>query len=337
MSAWQIADFSRARLAELDLLWQEEERWWRDCLDWDIGASRNRLRWAAGYGAVSSKILLDGDRVVGSAYYTIVEHLGTIWSVIVPSECDGAGRELLVHETVGAMRQTGVSRIESPSVSLASLLLRPLFEREGFATFWRDFLKHHLPPDLNPQQGSLSAVTGTSPPVPPVEKGAASMRGALTPPPHVYLDRWRTGALREAALMMHAAYDGEIDAEINQQYRSLKGCELLLSDILTQGACGIPVDDASIVARQRGRGLGFILVTEISPRQAHLAQIAVLPEFQHQGIARFLLTSSLANLAERGFDSISLNVTRRNSRALKIYQLIGFERMLSFPVFVWQK
>jgi ribosomal protein S18 acetylase RimI-like enzyme len=77
--------------------------------------------------------------------------------------------------------------------------------------------------------------------------------------------------------------------------------------------------------------------TEIAPRQGHLAQVAVLPEYQRQGLGRLLLRYGLSRLVELGFDTLSLIVSRLNRRALKMYQLIGFQSVLSFPVFTWER
>jgi ribosomal protein S18 acetylase RimI-like enzyme len=123
---------------------------------------------------------------------------------------------------------------------------------------------------------------------------------------------------------------------MNEQYRSDDSCELVLDDILNQGGCGNPVVEASAIAHHRGCGIGFIIMTEIAHRQAHLAQVAVLPEYQHRGVGRLILRHALSKLADQAFDTVSLIVSRRNPRALNMYELVGFEPVLSFPVFTWQ-
>jgi ribosomal protein S18 acetylase RimI-like enzyme len=143
--------------------------------------------------------------------------------------------------------------------------------------------------------------------------------------------------LDEAAAIMQAAYAGGVDAEICQPYRTTAGCRVVLDAILNQGSCGSPVTAASAMARHRGRGVGCIVITETLPRQAHLAQVAVLPEYQRQGIGRRLLDYSMARLAERQFETLSLIVSRANDRAFRLYQRMRFQSVLAFPVFTWER
>src|SRR5205823_2292310 len=90
-------------------------------------------------------------------------------------------------------------------------------------------------------------------------------------------------------------------------------------------------------ARHRGQTIGFVLVTEIAPRQGHLVQVAVLPTYQRQGVGRLLVRHSLARLAMLHFDTLSLIVSRANQRALRLYQALGLQAVLTFPVFVWEQ
>jgi ribosomal-protein-alanine N-acetyltransferase len=79
------------------------------------------------------------------------------------------------------------------------------------------------------------------------------------------------------------------------------------------------------------------MVTEVARRQGHLPQVAVLPDCQGQGIGRGLLDYSLRQLAEGGFETLSLIVSRANERALTLYQTMGFQSVLGFPVGIWER
>jgi ribosomal protein S18 acetylase RimI-like enzyme len=116
----------------------------------------------------------------------------------------------------------------------------------------------------------------------------------------------------------------------------VEGCGSVLDNLQQQGGCGPLVAEASVFARYRGQGIGFVMVTEIAPRQGHLAQIAVLPAYQRQGVGRMLVHHCLTQLAARHFDTLSLIVSRANSRALRLYQTLGLQEILTFPVFVWE-
>ena len=78
------------------------------------------------------------------------------------------------------------------------------------------------------------------------------------------------------------------------------------------------------------------MVTEIAPQQGHLAQVAVLPAYQGQGVGRMLVHHCLTQLAARHFDTLSLIVSRANQRAFRLYQTMGMQEVLAFPVFVWE-
>jgi ribosomal protein S18 acetylase RimI-like enzyme len=63
----------------------------------------------------------------------------------------------------------------------------------------------------------------------------------------------------------------------------------------------------------------------------------VLPEYQGQGIGRGLLDYSLRRLTAAGFETLSLIVSRANDRALTLYQDMGFQSVLAFPVGIWER
>jgi len=309
MTGLQVVELSAVRPAELEGLWQREEQLWRERLLWDISDTLGALRRVVDRGGLSGKALRVDARTVGYAYYVIVGHLGVISGLVVSPDCSVRARRILLRETVDQIRMTGVPRIESSFVCLDSSWLRPFFEREGFRTYWRELMRCEL----------------------------RRTQESVTPPALVQLESLRVSDLREAAAIMLAAYHGGVDAEMGQRYRTYEGCELVLQNLLGQSGGGIPILEASAMARHRGRGIGFIILTEIAPRQGHLAQVAVLPEYQRQGLGRLLLRYGLSRLAELGFDMLSLIVSRLNRPALKMYQLIGFQSVLSFPVFTWER
>jgi ribosomal protein S18 acetylase RimI-like enzyme len=338
MSAAHVVDLSIVRPGELERLWQHEAKSWQECLLWDISDPLYRLQRMVERGSIAGKTLRDGTGAAGYACYTVAGNLGVISRLVISPECDAGRAEILIRETVGAVRRTGASRIEGPFISIDSPWLPQLFEQQGFHTYWREFLRRQLyragdqDPHLDqnlPHPSPLLQQSGRG-----AEKGMGG-RGADVRT-NVHLEPWRGSNLRVAASVMRAAYEGGVDAEMHEQYQSDDGCELVLDDILNQGGCGNPVVEASAIARHRGRGIGFNIVTEIAHRQAHLAQVVVLPEYQYQGVGRLLLRHSLSILADQAFDTVSLIVSRRNRRALNMYELMGFEPVLSFPAFTWQ-
>lgn len=309
VSGAQVVDVCTVTPAELESLWRLETRWWRDRLRWDVSDVFGALRRVIERGGLPGKAIRVGGRTVGYAYYGIAGGVGIISGLSVSPEwsrTDVGG--ILLRESVDAIRRQGVRRIESQCVSFDTSWLIPSFEREGFRSYWREFLRVELRPGQ--ESACLPAMAQWEP--------------------------WQGIHVWEAAAIMQAAYEGEIDAEITERFCTADGCRAVLENVLSQGGCGNPVPEASGIARSRGCGVGFDVVTEIAPRQGHLAQVAVLPAYQHRGVGRSLLGYSLSQLFALQFDTLSLIVTRANQRALRMYQSMGFQSVLSFPVFVWE-
>jgi ribosomal protein S18 acetylase RimI-like enzyme len=301
----QVADLTTTRPAGFADLWQHEAQLWRERLCWDISEFIDRIQRAVEHGSLSGKVIQAGTRTLGCALYQSSGALGLLSNFVISPECNAGAAEILLQEALCALRRAGTSRIESPFISFDTPWLRPLFERAGFRSHWREFLRYELRPTHEPAQ-----------------------------PPNVHLQKWPCGYLREAASIMRAAYAGGIDAEISELYQTENGCELMLDDVLNQGVCGNPIVAASALAQQRGQSIGFIILTEVGPQHAHVAQVAVLPTYQHEAVGRTLLNHALSVLADCGFMAVSLIVSRLNLRALELYRLIGFRPVLSFPVFV---
>jgi ribosomal-protein-alanine N-acetyltransferase len=59
--------------------------------------------------------------------------------------------------------------------------------------------------------------------------------------------------------------------------------------------------------------------------EAHIATIAIHPDFRHRGIGRRLLAIALLHAAEHGAIQSFLEVRRGNLNALALYQQFGYE------------
>jgi ribosomal protein S18 acetylase RimI-like enzyme len=305
---FQVVDLCTVIPAELEGLWYHEEQWWRERLLWDISHPLEALRRVIGRRGVPGKAVRVGTQTVGYTYYMISGSLGVLSGLVMaPAWNIPEVGESLLQATIDAIRQRRVRRIESPCVSMASPWLVPVCERAGLRAAWRAFLRVEL--------------VGT--------------HASVQSPVLVQLEPWRETHVREAAAIMQAAYQTTVDVELNMLYHTVEGCSSVLDNLL-QGGCGPLVAEASVFARYRGQGIGFVVVTEISPWQGHLAQVAVLPAYQRQGVGRMLVNHCLTQLAARHFDTLSLIVSRANSRALRLYQALGLQEILTFPVFVWE-
>ncbi len=77
-----------------------------------------------------------------------------------------------------------------------------------------------------------------------------------------------------------------------------------------------------------GNAAGYMGL-QIFSGEGYVTNVAVLPEYRRQGIARALLTESMKN----SMDFISLEVRESNIPAIKLYTAFGFENMGLRPDF----
>jgi len=58
--------------------------------------------------------------------------------------------------------------------------------------------------------------------------------------------------------------------------------------------------------------------------EAHLTILAIHPQYQNQGLGKFLLCALLDSARQRGLERATLEVKASNHRALRLYQKFGF-------------
>jgi ribosomal protein S18 acetylase RimI-like enzyme len=282
---------------------------WRETLGWDVVGAIAALERAVDRGGLSGKAIRCGGTTLAYAYYVVEGDRGVIsgW-VVSPSFGDPQLGTFLLRAMVEDLDRRNVRRIETQFICFdAAPWLASCFEQLGFRTHWRDFLK--------------------APISRPRPERPASSQVVLLP--------WTAWNLSEMAALMERAHRGGPDAVMNELYRTSAGCRALLNNIVRQSGCGRSLTEASCVARERtsDEPAGFAIVTEIGRRHGHLAQVAVAPAFQGQGIGHRLLAHTFSRLADLGIDTLSLMVSHGNEPALALYRAMGFESTYRFPVF----
>lgn len=310
-----IVDLVHVDPAELDGLWQREASQWRERLYWDVPGSPAALWRALKSGSVQGKAVRVQSYLAGYAYAHIISGQRGVISAFVIAPQWGHTRvgDTLLHAMLTDLHRFGLPRIECPSVSFEAPWLDAIFASQGFCAYGREFLRVNL--------NGVAAFDN------------ASAAIELEPWP----ERRRGAELGAAAVLMQAAYSGGIDAEISELYRTPGGCRMVLQNLMSQHLGGRFVADASALARHQGQLIGFTVMTEIAPQHGHLAQIVVLPQYQGQGVGRALLRYGQARLIDRKFRTLSLIVSQANYPALKLYQAMGFQSVLTFPVFTWDR
>ena len=89
------------------------------------------------------------------------------------------------------------------------------------------------------------------------------------------------------------------------------------------------------VLEVNGLVAGYSMST-LNPFQAHLARIAVHPEFQGQHAGTILLHDLFHRCMEQRVGLLSVNTQDTNTKSLRLYESVGFERTgEKFPVFLY--
>lgn len=148
------------------------------------------------------------------------------------------------------------------------------------------------------------------------------------------LRTWGDGDVPAVIDVDFAAYQGTVDAQLYQAYfRSREGCRRLLDEALS-GRFGRFLPDKSLILCHGLRVVGDCLAFHRGPREGFIGNLAVAPGHRG-GTGRALLLSTLWRFKEAGYQTVSLAVTLENTRAIRLYQSLGFRRDFRFPVCSW--
>ncbi|AYM03797.1 ribosomal protein S18-alanine N-acetyltransferase [Levilactobacillus yiduensis] len=86
-------------------------------------------------------------------------------------------------------------------------------------------------------------------------------------------------------------------------------------------------DRLYLVIRKEDKLLAFIGSTfDERTRDAHITNIAVLPDYQNRGLGRFLLETMIKKARKLNYKSVSLEVRVSNQNAQKLYRDLDFEQ-----------
>src|SRR4051812_37177624 len=270
---------------------------------------------------VDGKILpgyaaIDRGRIYGYAFFVYEGSKGVIGDLFVAdgsrtSERPEIETRLLTHVIETLQQSPGVHRIEAQLlVHETGEVARPFMD-QGFRRHARLFMALPLKKPLEPSR-----------------------------PLHTDIEirRWTDEDYQSAAAVITSAYRGHVDAEINDQYRTLSGSLRFLNNIVRFPGCGVFDPQSSCLVFQKSTRslIGLILCSQVRPDVGHITQVCVLPEFRSSGIGEALLAATTNKLRERNFRSISLTVTEANDRAIALYKRIGFTSSRVFDAFVWE-
>ena len=312
----EILDLRHFSSVDLRPLLGDEVAVWGRLLSWDYsGSAEMILRYVdgkilPGYAAV------ERGRIIGYAFFVYEGSKGVIGDLFVANGSRSENTQevqsrLLMHVIETLQQSPGVHRIEAQLlVHEAGEVARPFVE-QGFHRHPRLFM-------VLPLEGTTSQV--------PASPGEIEIR------------RWVESDYQPAAALITTAYRGHVDAEINDQYRTLGGSLRFLNNIVRFPGCGVFDAESSFVAvdKRIRSTIGLILCSRVRHDVGHVTQVCVLPEYRSHRIVESLLAATATNLRQRAFSMLSLTVTQANARAVDLYRKLGFDIKRVFDAFVWE-
>jgi ribosomal protein S18 acetylase RimI-like enzyme len=309
----RVVDLRSISGEELTPLLEEEKTLWRDQLDWDFSASADLVIRFVSLQALSGYALLGANRVVGYSYYVTEDRKGLIGDVYVePGFRSEQTEDMLLEATLEALLATPfVRRIESQLMMLRSPLERAFPQPRYLRAFRRQFMS-----------APLDRVATL-----PASSAARSL----------WFESWREERQDEVSQLIASAYQGHVDSEINDQYRSPSGARRFLQNIVQYPGCGAFFHPASLVAfdARTERICGVVLSSLVGEETGHITQICVSKEARGSGVGYELLRRCLLTMFEWGSKRVSLTVTSSNTRAIEMYQRMGFRILRQFSACVW--
>ncbi len=312
----EILDLRHFSSGDLRPLMEEEIEVWAKLLSWDYSTSADMIlryvdaRILPGYAAV------ERGRICGYAFFVYEGNKGVIGDLFVsnhdrtPDSSEVESR-LLMHVIETLQQSPGIHRVEAQLLAHESGAVAKAFTEQGFSRHERIFMLLRL---------------------------SEPARQIVALDKEIEIRRWSEQDYQSAAAVITSAYRDHVDADINDQYRTLSGSLRFLNNIVRFPGCGTFDPESSFIAfhRRAKAVVGLILCSRVRQDVGHVTQVCVLPEFRSHGIGEALLAAAAANLRKRAFSLLSLTVTQANSRAVELYQRLGFDTKRVFDAFVWE-
>lgn len=290
---------------------------WERRLHWSFRDTAELIRSYTEMRALDGLALVEGGEVAGYCYWVHEGAKSLVGDFFVRRAWQSAEHEnLLLGGTLRAMEAAGRSmfgarRVEAQLMQLATRSSALLPGGPRPAAYPRLFMLRPSVADLPPARAGWGGE---------LEFRSWSMR-------------WRDAA----AALIAAVYDGHIDSEINDQYRSLEGSARFVQNIVQYPGCGVFLPGASVMAVNRKEELvGLALATRVAHHTGHLAQLCLETAWRGSGLGSELLRHCITGLREAGLREVSLTVTEENARAVALYERAGFHAIHRFDALVWE-
>lgn len=310
----RLIDLRQVRAELLEPVLLEETQHWRRSLQWDFQASAELVRRFVQMHALNGYALAVDGRPIGYCYFVCEERKGLVGDLFVVEQHRTAENEnCLLGAVLSNLMNNGYTRrVECQLLMLEHATPEELPANHYLRTFQRNFM-----------MAGLGGIYGMP---------------ELRHHPDLMFEGWSESRQEEAAEVIAAAYEGHVDSQINDQYRSVVGARHFLLNIVQYPGCGTFYQPASFVAYDQvtKRVCGICLASMVAEDVGHITQICVVPELKGTGLGYELLRRALQSFAQRGCRSATLTVTAANEGAVRLYERVGFQTLRQFTACVWQ-
>ena len=319
-----ILDLRHYSAASLRPLLEAENRVWAERMAWDYRTSTDLLLQYLDARILPGFVAVTGGSVVGYTFCVYEERKAVIGDVFALPESHSGHTQteieaiLLKHLLEMLQNSPGTDRIESQLLLHTHDMHAQLFKEAGFSVHERIFMDLALHEPRPEVPGSW-------------EQMLASNR--------LLLRSWREEDFNPAGSLIANAYEGHMDAVINDQYRTVAGSLRFLHNIIRFPGCGVFDALSSHVLEHRGSGAlaGLVLCSRVRADVEHVTQLCVTNRSRGLGLGALLLEAAIRMLAQRGFGTLSLTATDGNERALALYARAGFQEKHRFNAMVWTR
>lgn len=316
----EILDLRHFSARQLRPLLESEAEVWQQRLRWNYRGSTELLLQYLDSRILPGFVALDRGRICGFTFCVYEGNkavVGDAYAVAAnQQQALQITHTLLQHLLDLLLHSPGIHRIESQLLLYDAGSIDQSFSDAGFSLYPRLFMEYNFDP----------LVTNADSP-------------ALSLPQHVEVCRWSPDHYQLAAELIHEAYTGHIDAQINDQYCSLHGSLRFLHNIVRFPGCGIFDATNSWILRDLRNGalIGMVLCSRVADDVAHITQLCIARSWRGHQLGRTLLKYCMAQLARSRFKAITLTVTEANNQAVRLYQDLGFLTRHRFEAMVLNK
>ena len=305
----ELLPLKSLRAEDLDRVLDEESLAWRSLLRWDFTASAELVRRFLRIHALAGYALISGERVAGYSYYVCEDRKGLVGDLFLSREFATTQNE---DHLLGAVLNDLVCTPQLQRIEAQLMMLHGPFERPmPLAAFSQVYPRIFMLADLSE---------------------ARSLPQSRS---NINVIPWDERRQDEAAQLITAAYQGHVDSQINDQYRSFAGAKRFLLNIVQYPGCGKFFPGGSYMAEDAAHLCGLILSSHVADDVGHVTQVCVSPDWKGRGVGYELVRSAMVAMTDAGCDHVSLTVTASNVGAIQLYQRLGFRATRRFAAYVW--